>query len=98
MRNMDNFKLLTNKGFITYNKTVAKLIGINEALVLGELCSLSVLFKSDEFFYHQERMSEDTSLSVRQVRNAIQRLEQSNLLEVRKKGMPCRIWYKIKTD
>lgn len=43
-------------------------------------------------------MSEDTSLSVRQVRNAILKLEQSNLIEVRKKGMPCRIWYKIKTD
>ena len=34
---MDNIELLSNTGYVQYNKAIAKTLGINSAIMIGEL-------------------------------------------------------------
>lgn len=95
---MSIIKLLAQDSFITYNKQIAKVVGVNEAIVFGNLCSISNRFEDEEFFYQQEKIIEDTSLSERAVRIAIKNLEDVGLIKVVKKGMPARYWYRINVE
>ena len=95
---MSIIKLLAQDSFITYNKQIAKVVGVNEAIVFGNLCSISNRFEDEEFFYHQEKIIEDTSLSERAVRIAIKNLEDAGLIKVVKRGMPARYWYRINVE
>lgn len=90
---MTILKLLANNGFISYNKEVARQIGVHEAIVLGELCSVANLFSYQEFYFSQEKMSYDTGLSEKQVRNALKTLEGYGFFRITKKGNPCKNWY-----
>ncbi len=86
-------KLLSNQGFISYNKIVAKKLGVHEAILLGELCSIFMQFNCNEFYFTQDKICNDTALSVKQARNAIKTLETAGFLTITKKGVPCKNWY-----
>ena len=95
---MTVLKLLSNQGFISYNKIVAKELGVYEAILLGELCSIFIQFNCSEFYFTQDKICNDTALSVKQVRDAIKNLETAGFLTITKKGIPCKNWYFLKED
>lgn len=90
--------LLSNKNFITYNKVVAKAIGLEEALCLGEICSLSNIRNDVEFYFTYAQIQEETCLTEYAVRKAVQNLIKLNILSVTRKGNPCKSWYTINED
>ncbi len=92
---MSILKLLNNKGFISYNKAIAKLIGIHEAILLGELCSIADLFGGEEFFFTQDKLSNDTCLSEYQINKALKKLQEFGIVSIRKKGIPCKNYYTV---
>lgn len=95
---MKLLKLLSNTGFISYNKTVAKILGIKEAILLGELCSIADLFGEEEFYFTQEKIANDTALSEYQIREAMKTLIEKGILSVRKAGLPARNFYTINEE
>ncbi len=70
-------ELLSNDGYIIVNKAVIKKLGINSALVLGELCSEYLYWKKENklkdnfFFSTRENIEENTGLSSYQQRSAL---------------------------
>lgn len=87
--------LLSEKNFITYNKVIAKAIGLEEALVLGQVCSLSNIFKDKEFYFTYAEIQEETCLTEYAVKKAVQNLIKLKILSVTRKGCPCKSWYTI---
>ena len=92
---MSILKLLSTNGFISYNKTVAKLLGVHEAILLGELCSIGDLYNYNEFFFERDKIINDTALSDSQIRNATKTLVEYELVTVVKKGIPCKYYYTL---
>ena len=95
---MTILKLLANNGFISYNKIIARHIGVHESIVLGELCSIANIFNYNEFYFNLEKISYDTALSDKQIRKAIKSLEFLGFLTVEKKGIPCKNWYTLNSN
>lgn len=91
-------KLLSNTGFISCNKSIARLLGLIEAVILGELCSISEMFGGDEFYFSQEKISNDTTLSEYQICNALKHLREAGVINITKKGLPCRNYYSINEE
>lgn len=94
---MSLLKLLSKDSYIMYNKQIARILGVPCAILLGEFCSISNMFVNDEgeFYFTQEKLCNDTTLSERAVRQATAVLVQNKLLTVSRKGNPCRNWYKL---
>ncbi len=95
---MSLLKLLSTNGFISYNKTVANKLGVHEAILLGELCSIGNLYNYNEFYFERSKIINDTALSDSQIRNATKTLIQHNLIEVVKKGIPCKYYYTLNEE
>lgn len=95
---MSVLKLLSNQGFISYNKLVARELGVYEAILLGELCSIFMQFNCNEFYFTQDKICNDTALSIKQIRCAIKTLEDKGFLTVTKKGVPCKNWYLLNKE
>lgn len=98
-------ELLANTGYIVVNKKLIKLIGIHEALLLGELCSEYIYWKKENrldeegyFFSTRENIEENTGLSSYQQRGAIKSLISKGLIKEISKGMPQRNYYKLNQD
>lgn len=92
---MSVLHLLAQDNFITYNKVVAKKYGVNTAILLGALCSYQSSFKNEEFYKEQEKIKEDTCLSVYEIQQALKVLVEANLVKVTKKGLPAKNYYYI---
>lgn len=87
--------LLCNNGFIACNKKIARKIGTLEAILLGELCSIASLFNYAEFYFSQEKISNDTGMSSHQISTCLKTLKSLNFVSVEKKGLPCKNWYTL---
>lgn len=91
---MDIIDFLSNDGFIIVNKKIAKEIGLNESILLGELCSEYRYWRSQGkleegwFFSTVENVEENTTLSAYQQRKSLKALEDLNFVRVRLKGTP----------
>lgn len=91
---MDVIDFLSNDGYIIVNKKIAKEIGLNEAVLLGELCSEYKYWRNQNklengwFFSTIENVEENTTLSAYQQRKSLKILEDLKLIEVRLKGTP----------
>lgn len=94
---MSILQLLSKKNYIAYNKALAKKIGVDEAILFGEMCSLTNVY-GDEFFCDQETLMEETCLTEYRVRNAIKTLQEVGLLKVERKGMPAKNYYTLNED
>lgn len=95
---MSILKLLSNQGFISYNKIIARTCGVNEAILIGELCSIQDFYRTEEFYIVQERISNDTALSIKQIRTTLLNLEEEGIISISRKGIPCRNYYKINAE
>jgi hypothetical protein len=92
-------------GYIPVNKKMIKLIGILPTVLLGDLigkynyfCDRNELAENDDFFNTIENIENDTGLTSAYITFSFKMLSHFNLLEVSKKGMPARNYYKINFD
>lgn len=94
--------LLSGAGFIMYSKQAARLLGVNAAILLGELCAkhqywleAGRLEQEGWFFCTREDIEADTALSAFQQREAVRVLVGCGVLDCRNHGVPSRRFYRI---
>lgn len=92
---MDLVSLLATDSYIIYNKEFASKYGVEEAILLGAMCSYQKSFNNEEFFREEEKISQDTGLTVYAIRKAKQTLKNLGILEISKKGLPSRHYFKV---
>lgn len=101
---MSILSILATNNFITVNRTVASIVGLEAAVIFGELAGESQYWseKSPEadgwFFSTVENLEEKTFLSAHQQREALKRLEDQGWIETEKKGMPARRFIRLKEE
>ena len=91
---MGVLQIIARENFITYSKVVARNLGVNAAVLLGQLCSYQNLAEG-EFYREQSLIAEDTCLSIYEIRKAVDVLVENELLVVERKGVPAKNFYKI---
>ena len=91
---MGVLQIIARENFITYSKVVARKLGVNAAVLLGQFCSYQNLAEG-EFYREQSLIAEDTCLSVYEIRKAVDVLVENELLVVERKGVPAKNFYKI---
>jgi hypothetical protein len=94
--------LLGAGGSIIVNKALARKIGLHEAIVYSELLSKEQYFRNknqldnEGYFYNvYGNMSEDTALSEKQIRAAVEKLTNIGLIKTKLSGIPPKKHYKI---
>ena len=94
--------LMDGTGSINYNKGIAREYGVNVAVLLGLLCykydywlEKGSLTEDGYFFVTQEDITEETGLSPFQQREALEVLKNINILQVSRRGMPSKNYYKL---
>ena len=91
---MSILNLLSSKDYIAYNKHFAKEVGVDEAIVFGELCSICNIH-GEEFYFEQHRIIDETCLTEYRIRNALKNLQDFGLVSVTKKGLPAKNYYSL---
>lgn len=94
--------LLSDTGFVMTSKLLIKLIGLDSAIFLSELCSEYNYWEekdklSDEkwFFSTRENIERNTGLSEYRQKNAMCLLIKKELISIKKIGIPRKIYYKL---
>ena len=93
--------LISSSGFIAVNKHLAKMYGLDEAVLLGELASEYKYWEArgevkDGYFYSTvENVQENTTLSDRRQRAAIKTLKEAGIISVKVKGQPPKRYFMI---
>ena len=101
---MGILQLLASDNFITVNRTIAKEIGLDEAILLGELASEYNYYSSrdmleDGYFYSTvENVEDNTTLSDYRQRKAIGKLQDLGIIDVVRKGLPAKRYIRINEE
>ncbi len=101
---MNVLQLLASSNFIVLNKNVINVLGLEEALILGELSSeYDYWIKRGElddgwFFSTVENIENNTTLNDYKQRKAIDNLIKMNIIEVKVKGLPAKRYFKINEE
>lgn len=90
--------IIASKNYIIYNKTLAKELGVESAIVFGVLCDYQRIFGQEEFYQEQDQICEDTGLTKYAVRSAVAKLKEIQLISAEVKGVPARYFYKINQE
>lgn len=104
MQGISIAKLLSTNGYIQVNKKLIKLFGLHEAILIGELCSEYVYYEEhnmleDDMFYStRNNIEENTGLNEHFQRKTFETLTQAGIVEISKKGMPAKNYYRINYD
>lgn len=101
---MDNSyisELLATDGYIPVNKKLIKVLGLHEAIIIGELCSEYNYWKNKgeliegSFYSTRENIEENTGLSEHYQRKAFENLIQTEIISVIRRGIPSKNYYII---
>lgn len=99
---MSIMHLLASNGFITVNKHLARTLGLDEAVIFGELCgkydyreARGELDENGYFYCTVEDLEENTALNDHKQRKAINNLLKFGLVEQVTKGLPRKRFFKI---
>ena len=98
---MTILQLISTENFISVNKELIKLLGLEEAIILGELASEYEFWNrkgelDQGFFYSTiENIEKNTTLSVHKQRKALNNLKEKGLIEIKVKGIPAKRYIKI---
>lgn len=92
---MSAIQLLAQKNFITFSKVIAKLYGVNAAILLGAMCTYQSYNDEQEFVKTQAEIADDTCLSAYEIRTATNLLQKDGVLIVELKGVPAQNHYKV---
>ena len=92
--------LLSSTAFLVLNKQLAKQIGLKAAVLLADLISKEEYFiakgMTDGWFFNTEANIEaDTTLNSYHQRKCLKTLKEHNLIEVKRKGIPAKQYFKI---
>lgn len=94
--------LLSSSSFIITNKILIKAVGTDAAILLGELCAeynywenRNELTDGEWFYSTRENIEDNTGLTEYKQRTALNKLMELNLVETQKKGIPCKVFYKL---
>lgn len=96
--------LLASNSYIVINKYLLNELGLNETLLLGELASEYNYWKQenglvDGYFYSTvDNVKNNTTLTRYQQAQALEKLQQLDLVEVEIKGVPAKRYIKIKEE
>ena len=97
--------LLSSSKYIIVNKDLIKILGLNESVILGELCSEYTYWENtnqlmdDGYFYStRENIENNTGINAHYQRIAMKNLEQKGIISIKKRGIPCKIYYKINEE
>ncbi len=94
-------ELLANDGYIVVNKKIISKIGLQESVMLGELCSEYLYWRKqgklkDNFFYStRDNLKKNTGLSDYQQRFVIKNLISNGLIKEKYAGQPPLKWYSV---
>lgn len=98
-------ELITGKGFIMVNKTLAKMVGLVPATIYGELLSTFMYWQQREqltqidgkewFFCTIEDLEDKTTIKKTAQAQAIKVLEKEGLLETKRYGLPAKRYFHI---
>lgn len=98
---MGILQLISTSNFITVNKDLIKELGLEEAILLGELASEYEYWqKKDEiqdgYFYSTiENIEEKTILTAYKQRKCLENLKNKGIIDVQIKGIPAKRYIKI---
>jgi hypothetical protein len=92
--------LLSSTAFIVLNKELARQVGLKEAVLLADLISKEEYFiangMTDGWFFNTEaNIEKDTTLTAYQQRKCLTTLKKEGLIEVKRKGIPAKQYFKI---
>lgn len=84
------------------NKDLIQILGLNEAIILGELCSeysywanINKLEDNEYFYSTRDNIQKNTGITPHFQRLAMKNLEEKGIIYTKKKGIPCKTYYKI---
>ena len=96
---------IASRNYIAVNKILAREIGLNEAIMIGELASEHEYWEREGkiepdgyFFSTVKNVEDNTTLSERQQRSVIDKLKKLGILEVALRGLPARRYFKINEE
>lgn len=98
---MEVIKLLASNNFITFNRDLAKLVGLEAAIMLGELASEQSYWMARDgledgyFFSTLENIEDKTTLSRKKQDKAIKMLKDKGIIQVKVRGCPAKRYFKI---
>lgn len=101
---MNILHLLANDGFICVNKKLIQLLGLDSAIIIGELASIynynSIKgnLEDDWFYATVEKIQENTGLSDYKQKAAIDNLINLGLIEQKNMGMPKKRFLRFNTE
>lgn len=101
---MNLLHILANDGFICVNKHIIKKLGLEEAVLIGELASIYTYnynrgaLEDDWFYATIERIQENTGLSDYKQQQTILRLCDLGLLKQKLQGMPRKRFLKFNVE
>lgn len=98
-------KLLSSNGFIVCNKYIIKILGLEEAVVLGLLCStydywqsknqLKIIDGEEYFYMTREKIEEEIGFKESRQRAAMNSLVNIGILKIKRKEIPAKNYYSI---
>ena len=99
---MNIIDYIATDGYIIVNKEIARCLGLEEAVLLGELSAKynywedrNLLDEEGFFFATAEDIEHETGLSAYKQRTAFKNLESKNIIETKFKGVPPKKYFKI---
>ena len=101
---MEIIQLLASDSYIVVNKEIARLLGIEGAVLFGELCAEYNYWRSVDglengYFYSTiENIEKQTTLYVKKQRTLLNKMKEMNLIDVVIKGLPAKRFIKINVD
>jgi DNA-binding PadR family transcriptional regulator len=95
--------LLSSSAFIVLNKNLAQKIGLKAAILLSDLISKEEYFitkgMTDGWFFNTvANIESDTTLNPYHQRKCLRTLKKENLIEVKRKGIPAKQYFKINEE
>ena len=94
--------MIASNNYIVVNKQLARLFGLEEALLLGELASEMEYWQQrgelkDGYFYSTiDNVKESTTLSDKRQRSALNTLKEAGIIDVKLAGLPAKRYIRIK--
>lgn len=87
-------ELVAGRGFVMTSRPLAKAVGVDAALLFGELCSRQVEY-GPGFYAAKEQLTDSTAMSAYRVRNAEKVLKEVGAISVERRGTPARNYYEV---
>lgn len=94
----DVLDILAQDNYIPYNKSLAKILGVETAILFGAFCGYQRYYETEWFYRPQKQIMQDTCLTEYAVKQGVKTLVEFKLLAVIKKGLPGVNHYRVNTE